>query len=181
MNTFFDLLKTRRSIRKYLPKTVEPEKIKQITTAALMSPASKRSNPWEFIVVQDKNTLQQLSECRPHGSKPLADAPLGIVVIADTNKSDVWIEDASIAALNIQLQAHDLGLGSCWLQVYNREKEEGLTAEEYIRQILNIPAHYAVLNIVSIGYSDETRKPYDEEKLPYDKVYEEKYIPKSQE
>ena len=179
MNTFFDLLKTRRSIRKYLPQAVEPEKIKQITTAALMSPASKRSNPWEFIVVQDKNTLLQLSECRSHGSKLLANAPLGIVVIADTNKSDVWIEDASIAALNIQLQAHDLGLGSCWVQVYNREKEDGCSAEEYIRELLNIPGHYAVLNVVSIGYSDEDRKPYDEEKLAYDKIHEEKYAPAS--
>lgn len=175
MNSFFELLKTRRSIRKYLPQAVESEKIKQITTAALMSPASKRSNPWEFIVVQDKEMLKKLAECRPHGTKMLENTPLGIIVIADTTKSDVWIEDASIAALIIQLQAQDLGLGSCWVQVYNREKEEGLSSEEYIRQLLNIPSHYAVLNIVSIGYSDEDRKPYDEEKLPYEKIHEEKF------
>lgn len=175
MDNFFDLLKNRRSIRKYLPKTIEAEKINKITTAALMSPASKRSNPWEFIVVQDKEMLQTLAGCRPHGSKLLENSPLGIVVIADTTKSDVWIEDASIAALNIQLQAQDLGLGSCWVQIYNREKEEGITAEEYIRELLNIPSHYAVLNIVSIGYPDEERKPYDEEKLAYDKIHNEKY------
>jgi nitroreductase len=87
----------------------------------------------------------------------------------------VWIEDASIAALVIQLQSHDLGLGSCWVQVYNREKEDGLTAEEYIRRLLDVPAHYAVLNVVSIGYSDEERKPYDEEKLAYEKIHEEKF------
>lgn len=175
MENFFELLKTRRSIRKYLPKAVEPEKIKQITTAALMSPASKRSNPWEFIVVEDKQMMENLATCRPHGSKLLENAPLGIVVIADTNKSDVWIEDASIAALIIQLQAQDLGLGSCWVQVYNREKEEGVLAEEYIRELLDIPAHYAVLNVVSIGYSDEDRKPYDLEKLPYEKIHSEKF------
>jgi len=175
MNNFFELVKTRRSIRKYLPKAVEPEKIKQIITAALMSPASKRSNPWEFIVVQDKEMLQKLSECRPHGTKMLENAPLGIVVIADTTKSDVWIEDTAIAALMIQLQAQDLALGSCWVQVYNRQKEEGLSAEEYIRRLLNIPTHYAVLNVVSIGYPDEDRKPYEEEKLAYEKVHEEKF------
>jgi nitroreductase len=175
MENFFKLLKTRRSIRKYLPKAVETEKIKRITTAALMSPASKRSNPWEFIVVQDKEILGKMAYCRAHGSKLLENAPLGIVVIADTTKSDVWIEDASIAALVIQLQAHDLGLGSCWVQVRNREKEDGVMAEDYIRQLLDIPAHYAVLNVVSIGYSDEERKPYDEEKLAYEKIHEEKF------
>ena len=175
MDSFFELVKTRRSIRKYLDKPIEQEKIKQITTAALMSPASKRSNPWEFVVIEDKNTLKKLSECRPHGSTMLENAPLGIVVIADTTKSDVWLEDVSIAALIIQLQAHELGLGSCWVQVYNREKEQGLLAEEYIKELLNIPSHYGVLNIVSIGYPDEDRKPYDLEKLPYEKVHSEKF------
>lgn len=171
MDNFFDLLKTRRSIRKYQPRPVEEEKIKKITTAALMSPASKRSNPWEFVVVDDSEMMKKLAECRQHGSKLLENSPLGIVVIADTNKSDVWIEDASIAALVIQLQAHDLGLGSCWVQVYQREKDENTSAESYIRQLLNIPDNYAVLNVVSIGYPDEDRKPYDEEKLPYDKIH----------
>src|SRR5665647_31649 len=175
MNSFFELLKTRRSIRKYLPKAVEQEKINQITNAALMSPASKRSNPWEFIVVQDAEMLRKLSDSRPHGSQLLANAPLGIVVIADTNKSDVWIEDASISAIIMQLQAHDLGLGSCWVQVYNRQKDETTSTEEYIRHILGIPSHYAVLNIISIGYPNEERKPYEIEKLATDKIHTEKF------
>ncbi len=175
MNTFTELLKTRRSIRKYLPKAVEPEKIKQITSAALMSPASKRSNPWEFIVVQDTDILSQLADSRPHGSQLLADAPLGIVVIADTTKSDIWIEDASIAAIIIQLQAHDLGLGSCWVQVYKRDKDESTTTETFVRQLLGIPPHYAVLNIVSIGYPNEERKAFDEEKLAVNKIHTEKF------
>src|ERR1035437_7586243 len=99
MTSFFELLKTRRSIRKYLPKTIEQEKITKITNAALMSPASKRSNPLEFIVIQDKETLVKLSQSRPHGSQFLNDSPLGIVVIDDTTKSDVWMEDASIASI----------------------------------------------------------------------------------
>jgi len=175
MENFFELLKTRRSIRKYLPKAVEAEKIRKITTSALMSPASKSRNPWEFIVVQDKEMLQKLAECRPHGSKLLENAPLGIVVIADTEKSDVWIEDASIAALIIQLQAHDLGLGSCWVQVRSREKEDGVLAENYIRALLDIPQNYAVLNVVAIGYAEEERKPYNEEKLAYEKIHSEKF------
>ena len=175
METFFELLKGRRSIRKYLAKPVESDKIDTITKAALMSPASKRSNSWEFIVVQNSDMLQKLADCRPHGSQFLADAPLGIIVIADTTKSDVWIEDASIAAIIIQLQVQNLGLGSCWIQVFQREKDETTSSDKYIRELLNIPENYAVLNIVSIGYPNEERKPYDEEKLALEKIHSEKF------
>ena len=140
-----------------------------------MSPASKRSNPWEFVVVTDKDVLFKLSECRQHGSQFLADSPLGIVVIADTTKSDIWMEDASIAAIIIQLQAQALGLGSCWIQVYNRMKNEEISAESYIRDLLAIPNHFAVLNILSIGYPNEERKPYDEDKLSVEKIHTETY------
>ena len=175
MTSFFELLKTRRSIRKYLPKTVEPDKIQQITYAGLMSPASKRSNPWEFIVVEDKQKLIKLSECRSHSSQMLAESPLGIVVIADKTKSDVWMEDASIAAIIMQLQAQDLGLGSCWIQVYGREKNESITAEEYIRELFGIPEQFGVLCILSIGYPDEVRKHFETEKLATDKIHAEKF------
>lgn len=175
MNSFSELLKTRRSIRKYLPKAVEQDKIDLITKAALMSPASKRSNPWEFIVIQDRETLQKLSESRPHGSQFLAESPLGIVVIADTTKSDIWMEDASIASIIMQLQIQDLGLGSCWIQVFGRKKDDETTTESYIRELLSIPDHFAVLNILSIGYPNEERKPYDDDKLAIDKIHTEKF------
>ena len=175
MISFSGLLKTRRSIRKYLPQAVEQDKIKKITNAALMSPASKRSNPWEFIVVENRETLQNLANCRPHGSQLLAGSPLGIIVIANTTKSDVWMEDASIASIIIQLQAHDLGLGSCWVQVYGRHKDEETSTESFIRDLLDIPENYAVLNIISIGYPDEERKPFDENKLPTEKIHSEKF------
>ena len=173
MNSFFDLLKNRRSIRKYLSKAIETDKIDLITKAALMSPSSKRGNPWEFIIVQNTETLQKLADCRPHGSQFLAEAPLGIIVIADTTKTDVWMEDASIAAIILQLQVQDLGLGSCWIQVYGRKKEDEITTESYIRNLINIPDHYAVLCIISIGYANEERNSYDENKLLMAKVHSE--------
>lgn len=175
MISFFELLKNRRSIRKYINRAVEQDKIEKIIKAALMSPASKRTNPWEFVVIQDTNLLLKLSESRPHGSQMLKDAPLAIVVTADTTKSDVWIEDASIAAIIIQLQAQDLGLGSCWVQVYNRQKDEQTTTENYIKELLNIPSNYAVLSIMSIGYPDEIKKPFEEDNLDLNKVHFEKF------
>jgi len=171
MNSFHELLRNRRSIRKYLTKPVEFEKIDIITKSALMSPASKRSNPWEFIVVQDKDTLQKLSESRMHGSQFLANAPLGIIIIADTTKSDIWMEDASIAGIIMQLQVQELGLGSCWIQVYARQKNDEISSESYIRDLISIPSHFAVLSIISIGYPDEDRKPYDESKLAVEKIH----------
>ncbi len=175
MTIFSELLQTRRSIRKYTPQTVEPEKIKQILTAALMSPSGKRINPWEFVVVEDREVLAQMGACRTYGSQLLENAPLGIVICADTSKTDVWMCDASIAAILMQLQASELGLGSCWVQVHKREKDENQTAEEFVRELLGIPENFAVLNIVAIGYKDEERKPYDLEKLQYDKIHYGKF------
>lgn len=173
--SFETLLRNRRSIRKYTDKKIPTAIVQKITTAALMSPASKRSNPWEFVVVQDSEMLQKLSESREHGSRMLAGAPLAIVVAADTTKSDVWFEDASIAATIIQLQAEDLGLGSCWIQIYNREKEENVSSESYVKKLLKIPDKFSVLCIISIGYKDEEKKPHDLEKLAYTKIHLEMF------
>lgn len=171
MESFYELVKNRRSIRKYTDQPVEKEEIDSILKSALMSPASKRTNGWEFIVVDNRETLQQLSTCRELGSKFVAGAPMAIVVCASPEKSDVWFEDAAISALIIQLAAADLGLGSCWVQVYKRMHTETETAGEYVRSLLNIPDNLEVLNMVTLGYKDEERKPYDEEKLSYEKIH----------
>lgn len=175
MTSFFDLLISRRSIRKYLNKKIEPITIQKITAAALMSPTSKRTNSWEFVVVENPETMQQLADCRPTGSQLLHDAPLAIVVTADTTKTDVWFEDASIAAIIMQLQAHELGIGSCWVQVYNRQKDTETTSENYIKTLLNIPSHFGVLCIIALGYPDEQKKHFDTDALPTNKIHFEKF------
>ena len=175
MTTFEALIKNRRSIRKYLDKPVETEKVDAILRTALMSPASKRANGWEFIVVDQRDTLVKLASCREFGSKFVADAPLAIVVAYDGEKGDVWYEDASIPAIIIQLAAADLELGSCWVQVHNRAYNETTTSEAYVRNILQIPDNKHVLCMITLGYKDEERKPYDEEKLAYDKIHYNQY------
>lgn len=171
MTSFYDLLKNRRSIRKYLDKTIEPEKIDSILRSALMSPASKRTNGWEFIIVDNKDLLQKIASCREVGSAFISNAPLAVVVCASPEKSDVWYEDASIASIIIQLAASDMGLGSCWVQVHNRMYNSSTSSGEYISQLLNIPDNLEVLNIITLGYKNEERKPYDEEKLSYEKLH----------
>jgi len=171
----YDLLKSRRSIRKYQNREVEQEKIDILLKSALLSPSSRSIRPWQFIAVTDKQKLKQLSLCREHGPGFLAEAPFAVVVIADKSASDVWIEDASIASAFMQLTAQDLGLGSCWIQVRERFHKEQETAEEYIRQVLEIPEQYSVECILSIGYPAEDKKPYEEDTLQYQKLHYNKY------
>ncbi|QGG46805.1 nitroreductase family protein [Heliorestis convoluta] len=170
-----DLLKSRRSIRKYQDKKVEEEKVDAILKAALLSPSSRSRRPWEYIAVTNQEVLKKLSQCREHSSQFLASAPLGIVVIADPEACDVWIEDASIASVIIHLTSHSLGLGSCWIQVRERMHKENVKAEEYVKQLLGIPEKYHVESIIAVGYPAEEKKPYDEEKLLYNKIHRETY------
>ena len=102
MKQFSDLIKNRRSMRKFTDEELTQDQVVALLKAALMSPSSKRSNPWQFIVVDDKETLQKLSFCKTMGASFLKDAALAIVVMADPLTSDVWIEDAAIASLMIQ-------------------------------------------------------------------------------
>ena len=120
MENFSELIKNRRSMRKFTDEELTQDEVVALMKAALMSPSSKRSNSWQFIVVDDKEVLKELSHCKEQASSFIADAALAIVVMADPLASDVWIEDASIASIMIQLQAEDLGLGSCWVQVRER-------------------------------------------------------------
>ncbi|MBQ0056619.1 MAG: nitroreductase family protein [Bacteroidales bacterium] len=171
MNNFHELVINRRSYRRYTDELLTPDQVRLILEAALMSPAGKRKNPWHFVVVEDRETLRQLSLVKDAGAAPLADAALAIVVCADPEESDTWVEDCAIASIQMQLQCADLGLGSVWIQMRNRYDENGNTATYNIRQILSIPANYEVLSAISIGHPDEVRKPYDTDKLQWEKVH----------
>ena len=115
MENFHELIINRRSIRKYTDEPISPDDVKLILEAGLMAPTSKSSRSWQFVVVEDREMLQHLGECKSNYATSIARAPLAIVVTADPAKSDAWIEDASVAATFMQLQAADLGLGSCWV------------------------------------------------------------------
>lgn len=171
----FDKLKTRRSIRKFENREVEKEKIDIILKSALIAPSSMSRKPLQFIAVTDAELLQKLSLCREPGPRYLAEAPLAIIVIADKGASDVWVEDASIASTFMQLVAHDLGLGSCWIQVRKRFRIEQETAEDYIKKMMDIPEQYSVQCILAIGYPGEEKKPYEENTLLYEKLHFNKF------
>jgi nitroreductase len=165
-----DLLLKRRSIRRYTDKPVEKEKVDQLLRAALLSPTSRNTRAWEFIVVEDKEILEKLSLSKK-GAQALKGAALGIVVLANPDQSDVWVEDTSIATVILQLTAQSLGLGSCWIQIRERMYNDGTTAEEYVREVLGIPDSLKVESIVSLGYPDEVRPLHTEEELLWDKMH----------
>jgi nitroreductase len=160
-----ELIQNRRSCRHFEPQSVEPEKIEILKKAALWSPTSKNNRPWEFIVVDDPKTLESLSMCKPHGASFVKNAPLAIVVTGDPLKSDVWVEDCSIAAILVQMTAEDLGLGSCWVQIRLRQHDSEQSASNYIGKLLNIPDHLETLCVIAIGYKQRATKPLSNDQL----------------
>jgi len=165
-----DLLRSRRSIRRYTDRPIELEKQALLEEALLRAPSSHHHRPWEFIFVEDREALVRLSRSKPHGSSFLAGAALGIVICGDSALSDMWVEDCSIAAILVQLTAHSLGIGSCWVQVRDRMHDDVTPTGEYIRRLLGIPAHLEVEAVIGAGYPAETKTGRPAEELLRDKI-----------
>jgi nitroreductase len=170
-----EILQRRRSVRQFLPQPVEKEKIEQLIEAALRAPSSRGRNPWEFVVVTETERLRALSRAKPHGAEFLAGAPLAVVVAADPQRCDVWVEDCAIAAILLQLTAVSLGLGSCWVQIRLRPHGDDRTAEAYVREIVELPEHLAVDCIIGIGYPVEPPSGHPRSSLLFDQVHRERY------
>lgn len=170
-----ELLKNRRSIRKYTSKLVEKEKIDLVLQAALLSPSSKKKQPWEFLLITERDIITKLAYSKEAGAAFAKEAPVVILVMADETRSDVWVEDASIASTLIHLQAHSLGLGSCWIQLRNRSFDQTKSTEAYIREVLSIPENIKIEAMISIGYPAEEKEAYSEKDLRWDKVFVNQY------
>lgn len=170
-----ELLRKRRSVRTYNGAPVDRGTVDLLIEALLRSPSSRGINPWEFVVVDDRDLLQKLSLAKQHGSTFLKGAALGIVVCADSTKTDVWVEDCSIASILVQMTALSLGLGSCWIQIRNRMHDQNTTSEGYIRELLELPDHIMVESIISIGYSAESCQEPSSGRLEYGKVRHNRY------
>lgn len=165
-----EILRERRSVRKYLEKKIEDDKIKILEESLLRSPTSRNRQPWKFILVDDKILIAQLSKSKEHGSVFMKNAPLAVVICGNEKESDVWIEDCSIAATNLQMTAESLDLGSCWIQIRGRNHNSDLTSEKYIQNLLKIPTHIHVECIIAIGYPDEKKVAIEYKSLPFNKI-----------
>lgn len=171
-----DLLQQRRSVRKFRQHSVEEEKIAQLSEALLRAPTSRNFQPCEFVFVDDPKRLMQLATAKPHGTSFFTSAPLAIVIAANPQKSDVWIEDSSIAAIIVQLAAEQLGLKSCWAQLRLREHNDDLSASEFVRQLVGLPEGMEVPIVIGIGYPDDDISGHSRDSLSEAKIHINQFV-----
>lgn len=172
---FLSVLQKRRSIRSFENRRIEQEKLDLLLESLLRSPSSRGRNPWEFILVTDRDMLRRLSEAKAHGAEFLAGADAAVVICADPNRCDVWTEDCAIAAITLQYAAQSLGLGSCWAQLRLRQRADGSDAEEYTRAQLGIAGGYRVPIIIGLGYPAESPRGHARSRLPWTKIHREHF------
>lgn len=170
MDSFEQLCQNRRSIRKYTAQPVEQEKLDYMLRCALMAPSGKRLNPWEFVVIRDEATIRAMAPCKEYGAGMLENAMAAIVVAVDTQKSATALFDGAIVAEHLLLAAEEQGLGACWCHIEGRDE-----AESMVKKLTGVPDNLTVICVITVGYKDEERKPYDPSKLLYEKVHYEKY------
>jgi len=170
-----DIFANRRSVRKYASKPLEDEVLDKILKTGLLAPSGHARRPWEFILVRDKRMLEQLSGCRSSGANMLKQAAAAIVVIADEQKQDVWIEDCSVALGYMHLAASALNLGSCWVQVRLRTAADGRSCEEFLREALGFPPNFKAEAILALGAPQRSPSPHDLQKLNLSKIHKEKF------
>ena len=170
MNPVLETIFHRRSIRKYLDRPVEPEKIELLLKSAMAAPSAMNCKPWEFIVVTDANLLTQFRKRLIFGNR---NAPAAIILCGNPSLSLnpaarlFWVQDCSLAGENILIAAEGLGLGTVWVGIY--------PVKEFIRvvrDIVGLPKNVTPLGLIYLGYSAEekpARTQYDEKRLHWQK------------
>lgn len=172
MDAVEENIRNRRSIRKYSEGEISDEDIDKLLRAAMQAAGSRMgAEPWEFIVVKNKETIKKLSEIDSN-TKLLAGASLAIVSIANMERAHykrMWQQDMSAASENLLLEAANLGLGAVWLGVAPVEERMNI-----IREMFNLDENLRPFNIISIGYPAEGLEnkfidKYDETRVHYEK------------
>ncbi len=157
----------RKSVRKYLSKSVEEDKIDAMVKAGMAAPSGMDRRPWEFVVVTDREALDSMAAKLPY-AKMLTNAPLAIVVCGDTTRSSYWYLDCSAATQNVLLAAEALGLGAVWTAAYPYEDRI-----DVVRQNTGLPENIVPLCVIPIGYPDGPQKAKD--KFDLQRVHRNKY------
>ncbi len=153
-----NILNSRRSVRKFSPVKVEREKLERIAQMALQAPSSRNTRSTRLVIVEQKELLEKLSTMRDYGAAFMKDAAAAILVVGDKEASDLWLDNCVITATILQLAVVDEGLASCWVHVNDRPclkaEPEGAKADDYVRELLELPARYGILCAMALGYSD---------------------------
>jgi len=165
----------RRSVRAFTDEPVSKEDLHQILQAGMLAPTGKGIAPWEFLVIEDRETMKALKGCRAGGAKLMENGVCAIGVFGDTTKSDTCIEDSSVVLDQMHLMAASLGLGSCWLQIRLRQADDGTDSAEFVRNVIDFPENMELEAFLVLGHPAADPEPHDLESLPFNKVHWEKW------
>ena len=170
-----DTILARRSVRQYTDEAIPEEKLNAILYAGLAAASSKNRRPWEFVLVQDRAMLDRLCECRPGAGNLLGKCRAAIVVCADAEAVDVWVEDCGSAMTQMHLTVDAIGVGSCWLQVRLRKAADGRDTADVVREALGIPAKYGVMAMLTLGMPASHPAAHTVEELLLEKIHREHF------
>lgn len=155
---FLQVIEKRHSVRKYSDRPVERELLDAIVKVAQTAPSSRNSKSSAFMIVEDRDTLDALSQMRDYGASPLKSAQAAILVMGDTTKTDLWVDNCAISATFIQLAVTAMDLVSCWIHINARpvlkDQPDGAKAEDYVRELLGIKENMHPYCLVAIGYDE---------------------------
>jgi len=167
-----EIIKKRRSIREYLPKEVEKEKLDEILKAAMFAPTAYHCRSWEFVVVKDKETIEKLSKATKW-SDFAKEASVVVILCADETLDPRWVEDLSIAAGYIYLEAANQGLGTCWIAV--KDPKGSRDEENYVKEIIGAPEKIRILCLMPLSYPAEKKEEHKESEFEVKKIHQEKW------
>jgi nitroreductase len=158
MNPKLSAIFERRSVRLYTDAPVGDETVRDLLEAAMAAPSAVARDPWHFIVVRDRQTLNRMADGMPN-AQMLREAPLGVLVCGDMQRAhggleSYMIQDCSAAIQNLLLAASMLGLGACWLGIHPREERV-----QHVRDLFGLPGHIVPVSAIAIGYPSETLPP----------------------
>jgi len=160
---------TRRSIRKYTAQPVPDAVVTDLLKAAMSAPSASNQQPWQFVVINDRQVLDEIPDIHAH-SKMLKEAALAVLVCGDQRlekSKGFWVQDCSAATQNLLLAAHATGLGAVWLGIYPREERVADFQKKF-----GLPEGVIPLALISIGYPAEEKPPsnrYDPARVHYNR------------
>ena len=153
---FLEVIEKRKSVRKYADRPVEREVLDAIVKVAQTAPSSRNSKSSAFMIIEDRDTIDALSLMRDYGASPLKSAQAAIVVMGDTSKTDLWVDNCAISATFIQRAVTAMDLVSCWIHVNDRprlkDEPQGARADDYVAELLGIKDGLRPYCVVAIGY-----------------------------
>jgi len=160
MTTYLKTIYSRKSVRSFTSQEVSIELLEELARAGMAAPSARNLQPWAFVIVTDRSTLDTLAERLPY-AKMLYEAPAAITVCGDLSKAGdspegYWVQDCSAATQNILLAAEALGLGAVWTGVHPRA--DRVTT---VKDVLKLPYNVIPLNVIPIGYPKGKHQPKD--------------------